>query len=156
MPEIRLKLLPASENLRIARETLRKRLIALKAQPDEEGAYGLYDLFRAALGDANAERLRGLSLDNDLKEIELSERRGEMMDTASAMAIFNAWALPVRQKLLALESEMKHRCNPVDPDLAGVALKEWTVQAMRLIQTELKRVAVETNAAETNAIREPS
>lgn len=145
MAEIRLKILPAASAFRVSRETLRRGLEALQAKPDASGAYLLYDIHRAIAGDKQLEMIRSYRLENELKEVELAERRNQMMDTAAAMALWNSWALPIRQKLTSLPAEMKHRCNPTDPELAGKALSEWTVAVMRLIQAEIKRVAEETN-----------
>lgn len=134
----------------IDRKTLRRRLVDAGHDLKKKQQFTTREISEAIYGDEKLERIRGQRLDNELKEIEKAERKKQMMSTADAMEVFNAWALPIRQKVLALEAEMKHRCNPIDPDLAGKALKEWTVAAMRLVQSEMRRIAEEQIEEETN------
>lgn len=125
----------------IDRKTLRRRLADAGHDLEKRKEFTTREISEAIYGDEKLERIKGHRLDNERKEIENAEARKQMMNTADAQEIWNAWALPVRQKIIALESELKHRCNPTDPDLAGKALKEWTVAAMRMAQSEFRVIA---------------
>lgn len=145
MKELRFKIQPAAIQFRCSRETIKRGLAAIGARPDAEGAYLLYDIHRAIAGDKNLEIIKGHRLDNELKEQELAEKKKQMMSTTDVNAVISALFLPIRHKLEAAEQELKGRCNQKDPEHAGKALREWTRQAMRLLQVDLTRVAHEVN-----------
>lgn len=127
-----------------SRDTITRKLKE-KGIAGKDGRFTLKDILTAFSGDYKAERTRETMERANLLEIERRQKQGELMDHATVMAIFNAWGLPVRQKLTSLSAEMKHRCNPADPDLAGKALSEWATAVMRQIQAEFATIAAEVN-----------
>ncbi len=122
-----------------SRETLKRRLADQGAKPDANGHYSTKQILASFVGDYRAARTREVDERGRLLALKRKERENELMDHDAAMAIITGWFLPIRQKLVALAPEMKHRCNPVDPELAGKALEDWSRDAMRSIQSEIKR-----------------
>jgi hypothetical protein len=131
----------------IDRKTLRRRLVDAGHDLVKRKEFTTREISEAIYGDERLEKIKGQRLENELSEIEIGEKRGLLMSQSDAMAVINSWGVPIRQKLIALASELKHRVNPIDPDLAGKVLAEWTKQFMRLIQSEIPRISAETNAA---------
>lgn len=147
----------------IDRKTLRRRLSEAGHDLEKKKQFTTREISEAIYGDEKLERIRGHRLDNELKEVEIAEKRDQLMSTADAMEVVNSWSLPIRQKIVGIDSEMKHRCNPIDPDLAGKALNEWKTQTMRLIQAEIRRASegkgiaeVEPSEVEEDASETPS
>jgi hypothetical protein len=137
----------------IDRKTLRKRLADAGHDLQKKKRFTTREISEAIKGDEKLERIRGIRLDNELKEVEIAEKREQLMSTSDAMAVFNAWGLPIRQKIVGIDAEMKHRCNMIDPDMAGKALNEWKHQTLRLIQAEIRRISeerAEPNQQESN------
>jgi len=56
---------------------------------------------------------------------------------AEVQTIMRDCLLPVRQRLMALPSEVCNRANPTDPQLARDALQRWVDDAMPIIRNKL-------------------
>jgi hypothetical protein len=126
--------------LNIDRRTLKKRMASLGHNVDDTHAkYPIAELAKAAYstGDLKAEKTRETAARADLLELEREREMKRSMSYDKAIELLNSWGIPIRQKLVALPSEMASRCNPTDPELARAQLETWSVAAMRAIQGEI-------------------
>jgi hypothetical protein len=93
---------------------------------------------RAIHGDPlDAERIREVRARADLLEMERLEKKRVLVSLAEVQKMIRDAHIPVRQRFIALPSEMANRCNPTDPKLARDALQQWSDSAMAMVHTEL-------------------
>ena len=92
-----------------------------------------------ALKNAKAEQeLRIKKARAENAELDLAERRGDLISTAEMLDAIRECALPIRQRLDALPAEMAARCNPTDPQLAREALDRWVADSLPLFREVTK------------------
>lgn len=69
------------------------------------------------------------------EELELAEKRRDLVPMAEVDAKLVATFLPIRQRLMALPAEAAARCNPSDPQLAREALDRWVTDSLPLLRS---------------------
>ena len=97
--------------------------------------------------ELRAERLRLTTEQADKVALDNAKERKQLVPLADIEAILTESFLPIRQRFLALPSEMCNRCNPTDPQFARAALQEWADEAMRLIRVQLPQPKNEPKAS---------
>jgi hypothetical protein len=60
-----------------------------------------------------------------LKELEYKEKSGQLVPSEFVEKALRETLLPVRQRLLAMPSELAHNANPADPQHARKAAESW-------------------------------
>jgi len=136
----------AAREFGVSRETVKRGLTANgeTVKRGRASSFTTQQIVAAIFGDLKHERLLKTREERTLLELERREKEGELVSMAAAVEILTRAYLPVRQRLLALPSEMASRCNPTDPTFAHKALDEWVERAMRQIQSGLPKAAKTT------------
>jgi hypothetical protein len=90
-------------------------------------------LFDAMPGEMTFEDARRRK---EIAEAKIAEAEAQQLDDGwVAMPQVEEWVvgrlLPVRQRLISLPADVCARCNPSDPELARVALQEWSDETLK-------------------------
>lgn len=93
---------------------------------------------RARLIEAQGD---GEILKNKLRTLEVAAAEQELIPAGDAHELIEVAIGPVLRALEGMTSALKVKCNPGDPELAGVALKEWSERTRRLCAQALKKTA---------------
>lgn len=127
----------------IDRRTLATRLAELGLDTDKGTTFHTREISRAVVGDLDAEKIKLTKADAALREIEVAEKRAQLVDLAEVQVMVRDALLPVSQRLRALPGEVAHRCNPTDPQFARAALQVWVDTSLPLIRSQLPQPAPE-------------
>ncbi len=137
----------AAAELNIAVSTLTRRLRAIGEETPRGRIFTLRQLLAALTskdGDKSALlRARRLKAEEEAKLLafERREKERDLVPLAEIQALIRDSFLPVRQRLMALPSEMSARCNPSDPQLAREALDRWLTDSLPIIRAGLAEQA---------------
>lgn len=123
----------------IDRKTLRRRLGEAGLDLKRHEQFHTKDICRAIYGDAKLEKMRGERLDNELKEIELAEKRGLMVELPQVQRMIAESLQPVRDWMNSLAAAIAHRCNPTDPVLARTAIEESVREGLPLMRDQMPK-----------------
>jgi len=109
-----LSIMPAAVNGHYATEPALRGLFAYLRQRAKSSGGTLAD-----------ERRREAALRTSLLEIDLAERRGDLIGMERAQKMIGEALLPLRQKILAMPNNIAAETNPSDVDHARQALQRW-------------------------------
>lgn len=133
MKQTSFSILKAATELGVARETLRKRLVATGA--DHAGPYSLKEIVSAMTPtDANSARARLHTADAELRELELQRERGETVTLAEVDAAITRLHSPLRNWIVSLPQSLSVRCNTEHPEVARVALEQARDEFLKLVR----------------------
>jgi hypothetical protein len=127
----------ASVEFGVARATLMRKLVRAEVEIGDGITYTIGQVHRALVGSLEAERIRQISADADLKELERLEKLRILIPRAEISEILRAVLLPIRQRFLALPGEMAAKVNPSEPLLAQRELDRWAGAAMPLLRESM-------------------
>jgi len=137
-PAIKLTLRGAADEFRVARETIRRGLMANGVELGKEGqTFSLHDIHAAISGDVKVATARDKTASAIARERENRVAEGELITIAEHEEWQERTLLPIRQRLLALATEMAQRCNPSDPKFARDALGAWADGALSMIRKDI-------------------
>jgi hypothetical protein len=88
--------------------------------------------------DVNAAKERDLIASAALKEQTFKKESGQLVPAEYVEKALRETLLPVRQRLLAMPSELAHNANPADPQHARKAAESW-LEINLLIMQEPKQ-----------------
>lgn len=131
----------ASLELEVSRDTITAGLRRQDITVKRGARYSTREIFAAVAGDYRSERTRQARARADLLELEKRVKAGDLVPMAAAEATLTRALLPVRQRLLALPSELSARTNPTDPVHAEQMLDAWVQRSLVMIQAEIERCA---------------
>lgn len=83
----------------------------------------------------------GERLKNRLRKFEVDAAEKELVPAATAQEVIDVALGPLISSLQNMEDQLKVKCNPVDPELAGAALREWRDRVMLQCSTALQKAA---------------
>jgi phage terminase Nu1 subunit (DNA packaging protein) len=126
----------------VDRRSLAKWLSQLGLEVTAGKKFHTRDISRAIMGDLDYERTRDTRAAASIRELELAQKREELVSMPEAQAMYTAALLPVRQRLMAMPSECCTRANPTDPLFAQAALQQWVDAALPTIREKLPRPTV--------------
>ena len=89
--------------------------------------------------DLYKEQARLTKADAELREIELAQKKSEVVTLDEVATIANPVLLACRQRLNALPTEAGARCNPTDPLFAQQQLQAWVDRTLPLIREALPK-----------------
>lgn len=105
--------------------------------------YSLQEVVTAMTGDLEKEQIRETRGRADLRELEVLEKKGELVSLGKVQEMMTTAILPMRQRLNALPSEMASKTNSTDPEHARAQLNQWVDQALPLIREQLPTIKTE-------------
>jgi phage terminase Nu1 subunit (DNA packaging protein) len=137
-PEALLSLRQLAEAFGYATMTLQRKLRA--AGVDTAKGATIQQVHEILMGSLEAERIRETRARADLLEMERREKERDLVPLAEVDEMIRNTHLPVRQRLMALPSEMCSRCNPSDPQLAREALDRWVTDSLPKLRAAIEKV----------------
>lgn len=90
-------------------------------------------------GELYALKCRLARQDIEMNELDLSERRAELVRFDEVRALLLECISPLGRRLKDMPSLLAAKCNPADPTLAKEALREWSAQTNELISKQCKK-----------------
>ena len=78
--------------------------------------------------------------DIERNDLELAEMRKELVKFEEAREICLKALSPIARRLKDLPASMCGKCNPSDPTFAKHALRTWTDETLKLINTQAERL----------------
>ena len=111
-----------------------RKLVRGELEVGDGITYTVAEVHRALVGSLEAERIRQISADADLKELERLEKLKVLVPRAEISELIRSVLLPIRQRLLALPGEMAAKVNPADPLLAQRELDRWAGASLPMIR----------------------
>lgn len=90
-------------------------------------------------GELYALKCRLARQDIEMNELDLSERRAELVRFDEVRALLLECISPLGRRLKDMPSLLAAKCNPADPTLAKEALREWAAQTNELITKQCKK-----------------
>jgi rRNA maturation endonuclease Nob1 len=130
----------AAEAFGKPRRTLERRLRDAGLKIGDGETYTVCEVHDALMGSLEAERIRETRARADLLEMERREKERDLVPLAEVDEMIRNTHLPVRQRLMALPSEMCSRCNPTDPQLAREALDRWVTDSLPKLRESIEKV----------------
>lgn len=130
----------AAKEFGMSPAALKRHLVQAGLETEKGRKFTIREILRAVQGDLKAERTRETRERANLLELERREKEGELLPMEDVQAMIRNAFVPVRQRLLALPSEMQARANPSDPQLARAALDQWVTDSLSLIREGLPEV----------------
>ena len=106
-----------------------------KTPPDEKATI---NELRARLIKAQGD---GEELKNKLREFEVRAAEENLVPAAAADQVIETAVGPMLRALEGMDSQLKVKCNPSDPELAGHALREWSIKLRKQCVAALERLA---------------
>lgn len=100
-------------------------------------------------------QLRGRKIEEEvlLLELERRQKEADLVPMDAALEVITRTLLPVRQRLMALPSEMSARCNPTDPVHSEKALDDWLQRSLAVIQSAIGKTAAPAKPRKRKAAR---
>jgi hypothetical protein len=120
---ITLTLLKGAEQFGVSRETLRRALAESEIEARPDGKYSIRELHRALAGDARTERARLTRLRADTEELELRQRKRELIPLEEAQRFIVENFACHREFIVSQPGRLALKCNPTDPNTARAALE---------------------------------
>ena len=129
-----------AQSIGMDRHTLESRMIKADVPIPAVGMHiSAKEIIKALWGDEQAEKVRGMKLDNDAKEKEARIADGELVDINEVEALLTQRVLSVlRPRILALPTTVDVACNKEHPDLARQVLSEWVDDTLRMLPDSIK------------------
>jgi phage terminase Nu1 subunit (DNA packaging protein) len=115
--------LKAAREWGIDRETLAKRLVAAGFKVDARSQFHTKQISDAIHGDLQAERIRLIRAQAELKEKEHQVRQGSLISEEKAREIMASRLGAIRAEIERIPLDAP-RCNPAKPALARAVLEE--------------------------------
>jgi phage terminase Nu1 subunit (DNA packaging protein) len=100
-PPIDWTLFRAAQEFGLHRDTLKKRLLAVGASPNDAGGFSTQQICAAVYGDYQGEKTRLAKEQADKTALDNAERRRELIRVEDALEIVQRFCYAVRQKFLA-------------------------------------------------------
>ncbi|MCP5525374.1 MAG: hypothetical protein H7A47_01030 [Verrucomicrobiales bacterium] len=131
--------------------TRRLRSAGVQVRPRAE--YPALVIMNALLRDIS--QLRGRKIEEEvlLLELERRQKEADLVPMDAALEVITRTLLPVRQRLMALPSEMSARCNPTDPVHSEKALDDWLQRSLAVIQSAIGKTAAPAKPRKRKAAR---
>lgn len=126
----------ACQEFNIDHITLKKRIIASGLTYEQDQKYTTMEIVAAYCGSLQQEKIKIARNEAALLEIELAEKKGELVPAASVEQAITAVMVPLRAQLLAIPSVIATRCNSAEPEVARVAIKEELERILRELGKE--------------------
>lgn len=139
---MRWTILKAATEFGVSRETIRRGLATNGVK--EKSEYTTKEIHRALAGDLKAARAREAMANAELREMEVAEKTGSLVEMEAVEKMYGDALIPVRQRLLALPAECATRANPTDPQFAREALQRWVDEALPIIRATLPKPSKKT------------
>jgi len=90
----------AAGDFHVDRKTLKNRIRSLGIEPGEDNKFSTWDICRARFGDYSGQRLRKLTAEGDLLELELGKERKEMIPWKEVFSVYENVFTAVKMKIL--------------------------------------------------------
>jgi DNA transposition AAA+ family ATPase len=123
----------------VDRKSLAKWLSVLGFDLKKGKTYHTRDISRAVVGDLDFERTRNERAAASLRELELAQKKAELVPMSEAQQLYTLALLPIRQRLLAMPSEICTRVNPTDPQFARAQAQVWVDETLATIREQLPK-----------------
>jgi hypothetical protein len=95
-------------------------------------------IYNCIMGDEQAEKVRGMKLDNDQKEREAAEEIGDLVRWGDVEKFITENVIaPLRPALTSIDTTLDVRCNPQNPEVARTALRQWSDETLKLCSAQL-------------------
>ena len=121
-------------------KTIVQRLRDAGVEVAKDSLYHLKTVLNAVYGDEQAEKVRGMKLDNEERERKAREADGVLVDRQQMeKEIAEFYVLPWKHWLESLPGNLASMVNPNDPELAREALQRAVEDGKRLLREKLPK-----------------
>lgn len=108
-----------------SRETIKRGLSKAGEKVASDGTFSTKQLLAALIDDLKEAKARKERAEAELSELELQERRRELIPMAEVSSIVNSTLGSVTEAVRAMPSALARRCNPTDPEHARKAIHAY-------------------------------
>ncbi len=139
-----------SEEVGVARETIKRGLIALGETVEDRKEWTTKMMVGASFGDGKTERARLTRAQADREEIEVAKLRGEIVTVSEMNALWSSLLGPIRDAITNMPQTAAAKCNPTDPTLAMGELTAAVNHLLRGLREDLIPSVMDKSVKETN------
>lgn len=132
----------ASETGR-SRETIKRGLSKAGEKVSADGTFSTKQLLAALIDDLKEAKARKERAEAELKELELQEKRRELIPMQEVSQLINTVLGAVVESVKSMPSALSRRCNPSDPEHARKAIHAF-IDGKILSKTR-EHIIAETN-----------